>query len=63
MEQGVAFTGDGLDEGRFSAAVWAQNGDMFTGGNSQGEAVQNAALASLDGNIGEFKKRWGSGRQ
>ncbi len=52
--QGIAFARDELDKCRFAAAVWAQDCNMFSGGNAEIEAVQRQAFAALDEDVLKF---------
>ena len=38
--KGVAFAGNGFDEGGFSAAVGAEDGDVFTGSNGEAQVAE-----------------------
>lgn len=50
-DQRIAFAGDRLYQGGFSAAVWAEYCDMFAALDFESESIQSQQLPSLDENV------------
>ena len=54
----IAFARDGLYEGRFAAAVWAENSDVFSGAEAKAEIVEGDFGAAHHADVAEIEKRW-----
>lgn len=48
---GVALAGDGFDEGGFAAAVGPEDGDVFAGGDAEGDVVKDDVVAAGDADV------------
>ena len=50
-DDGVALAGEGFDEGGFAAAVGAEDGEVFTIGDAEGDVVEDDVVAAGDGDV------------
>src|ERR1700744_283684 len=56
LDDGVALAGDGLDEGRFAAAVGAEDRDVLAGANSEVDVVEHDIVATGHIDMLKFQK-------
>ena len=60
LRQGIAFTGHGFDQRGLAAAVGAQQSDVLSGGDAQGDIMKHNLKASRYRDIFQFQKRFAS---